>query len=98
VAQVTQSQQAEADLLELWLYVARNNVDAADEVLDTIERACALLATQPLMGRARPELAADVRSFPCSSWVLFYIPAADGIHVVRVLHGARDLPVAFSGA
>jgi toxin ParE1/3/4 len=43
------------------------------------------------MGRARPELAPDLRSFPFGRYVIFYMPLSDGIDVVRVLHSARDI-------
>jgi toxin ParE1/3/4 len=43
------------------------------------------------MGRAREELASELRSFPVRRYVVFYRPLVDGIEVVRVLHGARDV-------
>jgi plasmid stabilization system protein ParE len=44
------------------------------------------------MGRARPELAQDIRSWPTSTpYILFYVVQADGIAVTRVLHHARDV-------
>lgn len=49
------------------------------------------------MGRARPELATGVRSFPFGRYVIFYAPLDDGIDVVRVLHGARDIDGIFDG-
>lgn len=52
-----------------------------------------LIATQPLMGRARQ--AADLRSFPFGRYVIFYAPVDGGIDVVRVLHSARDVEAAF---
>jgi toxin ParE1/3/4 len=45
----------------------------------------------PLIGRARPELAADLRSFPVGNYVLFYRPIADGVELVRALSGHRDI-------
>ena len=51
------------------------------------------LSLQPLMGRPRPELAEGVRSWPTSTrYILFYVPADDGVTVLRVLHHARDIP------
>lgn len=47
------------------------------------------------MGRAREELAADLRSFPFGRYVIFYAPVDEGIDVVRVLHSARDVDAAF---
>ena len=55
---------AEADLLDLWLYIAEDNPLAADNSVDSIYRSAQQLAEQPMMGRARPELAAGLRSFP----------------------------------
>jgi hypothetical protein len=51
------------------------------------------LAEQPMMGRARPELAAGLRSFPTQTpYILFHFPdEAGGIIVARVLHHARDV-------
>jgi toxin ParE1/3/4 len=48
-----------------------------------------------LIGRARPELFADLRSLPFGRYVIFYLPRKRGIEVVRVLHGARDLKSLF---
>jgi toxin ParE1/3/4 len=42
------------------------------------------------MGRSRPELAPNLRSFPVGQYVIFYLPLAKGVEIVRVLHGARD--------
>ena len=51
-----------------------------------------MLATQPLMGRTRPELADGVRSWPTSSaYILFYLVDEKGVVVIRVLHHARDV-------
>ena len=65
--------------------------------LDALDAACELLAEHPLIGRLRPALPEGVRSFPLGNYLIFYVPAADGIDVVRVIYGGRDLPGAFSG-
>ena len=83
---------AEADLLELWLNIAEENPVAADESLDSIQATASLLGTQPEMGRARPELADGLRSFPTRTpYIIFYVPDGDDLLVVRVLHHARDI-------
>lgn len=43
------------------------------------------------MGRSRPELGPEIRSFPVGRYVIFYLPLPKGIEVVRVLHGSRDV-------
>ncbi len=86
------AQSAQTDLLEAWLFIAEEDLSAADHVLDSIEQEANTLATQPLMGRARPDLAEGIRSWPTSTpYILFYLAEADGITVVRVLHHARDV-------
>jgi toxin ParE1/3/4 len=83
---------AESDLLELWLTIAEENPVAADESLDSIQSTVSLLATQPEMGRARPELAEGLRSFPTRTpYIIFYLQENDGVLIVRVLHHARDI-------
>lgn len=83
---------AETDLLELWLTIAEENLVAADESLDLIQSTVTLLGTQLEMGRARPELADGLRSFPTRTpYIIFYLPEPDGLLVVRVLHHARDI-------
>ncbi len=83
---------AEADLLELWLSIAEENLVAADEVLDSIQTTVLLLSSQPELGRVRPELADGLRSCPTrTQYIIFYLPEADGLMVVRVIHHARDV-------
>ena len=66
---------------------------AADDAVDSIYRSAQLLAEQPMMGRARPELTAGLRSFPTQTpYILFHFPDdGGGIIVARVLHHARDI-------
>lgn len=91
VAKVTRRPRARQDLIEIWTYIADDNETAADGVLDRIDGVLAMLANNPLAGRERPELVASLRSFPVGSYVLFYLPAAGGIDLVRALSGYRDV-------
>jgi toxin ParE1/3/4 len=47
------------------------------------------------MGRARDELAGELRSFPFGRYVIFDERIEHGIDVVRVLHSARDIDAVF---
>jgi len=86
------AQSAQTDLLEAWLFIAEEDMTAADRVLDTIEQEAATLSLQPKMGRARPELGKDVRSWPTSTaYILYYVVNGPGLTVLRVLHHARDV-------
>jgi len=89
------TERAKADLLEAWLYIAEDNLAAADRVLDTLEQESKVLLMQPLMGRARPELGSQVRSWPSATpYLLFYEVDDVELTVLRVLHHARDVKLA----
>jgi toxin ParE1/3/4 len=88
---ITKTVQAEQDLDEIWFYIAKDNTAAADTFLDEIGDSAQLLAREPLMGRARPDLAPDLRSFPVARYVIFYTPSPSGVEIARVLHSARDI-------
>jgi toxin ParE1/3/4 len=97
MSRVTRRPLAEADVFEIWDYIADDGFEAADRWVDQLDEKLHLLATQPLMGRARDELERGVRSFPFGRYVIFYVPIDSGIDVVRVLHGARDIDAVFGG-
>ncbi len=82
---------AEQDLDEIEAHVAEDNPTAAEGLVDSFQEKCTLLATHPEMGRARPELGKNLRSFPVGNYLIVYRPMSDGIEVARVLSGARDI-------
>jgi toxin ParE1/3/4 len=87
--------EAESDLIAIWFYLAEVDVTIADNTLDAMGEKFTLLATHPLMGVTRPELAPDLRSFPAGRYLIFYRLVADAIEIVRVIHGAQDLEIIF---
>ena len=52
---------AEADILEIWDYIAEDSLPAADRWLDRLDEQFRLLATHPMIGRSLDELAPGVR-------------------------------------
>ena len=54
-----------------------------------------MLADYPQAGPRREDLARGLRFYPVGNYLIFYMPAEDGITVARVLHGARDYPREF---
>lgn len=91
----TRTERCEQDLIELWLYIAEDNPAAADRVLDEIDVKCQLLAEQPRLGPARPDIRPELRYFPVGSHLILYREITGGVEIVRVVHGARDLPDLF---
>src|SRR3954451_4638902 len=89
---------ARADIEEQAFRIADDDPEAARRFLAEVERTLELLAGMPGMGAARPRLSPALRSlrmFPVGggfdSYLLFYRPIKDGIELIRVLHGMRDV-------
>ena len=89
--QVQLSRQSRADLRDILVYIRLYNRSAARRLLDRIDAVFERLAEFPRLGATRPELGHNLRSIPVGVYLIFYRPMPGGIHVVRVLHGARDL-------
>jgi toxin ParE1/3/4 len=86
---------ARTDLIEIWDNIADDSEARADKFIDDLDRKFQVLARKPNLGRLRDELAKDLRGFPFGRYIIFFLPLADGIELVRVLHGARDLDAIF---
>jgi toxin ParE1/3/4 len=89
------TREVETDLDDIWNDVARDSRREADRLIDSITERFAILATQPFMGRARPELGQNLRSFPVESYLIIYRPTDYGVEVVRVVHGRRNIEAMF---
>lgn len=90
------------DLLEAALYIAADSPKAADRFLERAEQAFDTLLRAPEMGIALPSASAalpDLRRWSVpgfEKYLIFYRPVEDGIEVVRVLHGGRDVMAALA--
>ena len=60
-----------------------------------IEEAERLLAEHPLIGQARPHLHPDLRGWLVRPYLILYRVDPDYLSIVRIVHGARDLPSLF---
>jgi toxin ParE1/3/4 len=86
------------DVVEIVLRIRRVNAKAARKLLLAIDDTITLLSQFPGIGPKRQELGDAVRSFPVAKYtdyLIFYRVLDDGIEVIRVLHGARNLPQLF---
>src|SRR4051794_6043967 len=96
---VVKRPRAEADLIGCYAYLGEKASDAtADRFLAAVEKTLGLLARSPGIGAPHdtnnPRLS-GLRYFPVSKfkpYILFYRAFDDRIELVRVLHGARDIP------
>jgi len=92
---ITRRPLALQDLDEIWDYIAVDNPDAADRFVEAIAEKCHLLAKFPKIGTLCESLHLGLRYLPVGKYLLFYLPIEDGVEVVRVLHGARDVDSLF---
>ncbi len=92
MTKVHYSSLASRDLIENAEFIARDKPMAALDWIDQITRACDLLADNPEVGEARATKGHDpCRSFVAGNYVIFFRPVTDGIEVIRVVRGERDI-------
>jgi toxin ParE1/3/4 len=101
MSRIIKRRAAEHDLLEHFIFVGQTSERAARKFLKAAETTFELLASQPRMGRPaewESSVLEDIRMFPIKGFVkylVFYRPTSTGIEMVRVIHGARDIPPLF---
>ena len=94
--------QAVDDLFEIWSYIARDSLQAANRVESAVYNACTLLAEGPIRGRTREEITQlplrfwTVQAFP--NYIIVYDPQSDPLQIIRILHGSRDVLALFGEA
>lgn len=88
---------AEEDLKEIWAYVAESNPEAANRLIKEITRRFAILRDHPHVGREQDKLLVNLRSLVVKNYLIFYQPFEDGVEILRVLHGSRDIGSIFEG-
>ncbi|MGA2186545.1 MAG: type II toxin-antitoxin system RelE/ParE family toxin [Bryobacteraceae bacterium] len=99
MARVLKREAAKRDLIRQWVWYAENaSVEVADRFLAAADATLEMLAANPKIAPAtsvsRRELQ-GVRRFPVSDGfekiLLFHFPLQDGVELIRVIHGSRDL-------
>ena len=85
--------QAEIDLEEIGDYIALDNPRRAVTFIQEIRRQCEKIADTPMSYLARPDLGGAIRICIHGNYLVVFEPFADGALILRILHGARRLPV-----
>ena len=79
------------DLTEIWEYIATDNLDAADRVLEEIRDAIRALVPFPQVGHIRSDLTSrPLRFHPIRNFLIAYAPDEQPLLVLAVLHGRRN--------
>lgn len=85
------SLEADADLDQIYDFIAADNVAAARRTVVTIRQVCRILGDFPGLGIARPQLGNDFRSFSVrrTPYLIVYRPVTDGVEILHIHHGRR---------
>ncbi len=86
------------DLVEIGLYIARDNPTRAISFVRELKTQCRKIAETPQAYRSRPALGADIRSCPYGNYVIFFTAHTRPVQIVRILYGAMDAETLFSSA
>jgi toxin ParE1/3/4 len=83
--------EASTDLDEIWEYIAADNLDAADRVLEEIYEAILSLIPFPGKGHSRPDFTSrPLRFHPVRDFLIAYDPEEKPLLVLAILHGRRS--------
>ena len=86
---------AERDILAIIEWIAAENPVAAKGFRVALDALAATIGEHPLIGAVKPHLASSpIRFLPIRGYphIVVYAPERSPPLIVRVLHGARDLP------
>jgi toxin ParE1/3/4 len=83
--------EAVADLDEILEYYADKSPAYAERLVAQIEKRCRLLAHSPMMGTPRERFGPGVRTSAVAPYVIYFRPDDDGVQILRIFHGARDI-------
>ena len=89
------SDEAVSDLEEIWIYIASQSIRSADSFLDQLYNKCIEISELTGIGRKRDELFPGMLSLAYKKYVIFFMRSGDVVEIVRILHGARDIPTIF---
>lgn len=86
--EVRKSTEAEADLIDIWVYsLCEWDAERADKYVDDLEAAMRLLERNPNLGRSREDLGPGYRSLTIHRHIAFYTVDESVVRIIRVLHG-----------
>ena len=83
---------AEEDLINIWVYIANDNLNAADNILNSAQDTFQMLLDMPESGvlyQSKRKSLEGIRFVPIKNYknnVVYYQKIEDGIEIIRVLH------------
>jgi len=90
------STEAIRDMEQILDYLANTNINAGEKFLEEFSKKCRYLTQFPLMGRSYREIRPYLRGLPMKNYIIFYRLTEQGLEIMRVVKGERDLDAFFS--
>ncbi|MBW4647252.1 MAG: type II toxin-antitoxin system RelE/ParE family toxin [Kastovskya adunca ATA6-11-RM4] len=87
---------ASQDLDEISDYFLSRSLEAGERFVNWFEQKCKNLVKFPNMGRSYAEVEPSLRGVPLEGYIILYRVIEDGVEIVRVVSGYRDLESLFS--
>lgn len=83
--------EAEADIKAIWEYIAEDNPDAADRMIDKIVATLEALVPFPYQGYRRPDLTLrPLRFVTMGNYLISYAPDKKPLWIIAIMHGRRS--------
>jgi len=83
---------ARRDLNDIWDYIARDDLDAADRVVNEIYDAILLISSIPRIGHLREDLTDEpLRFWPVRRYLIVYRSESEPLEIVRILSAYQDV-------
>jgi antitoxin ParD1/3/4/toxin ParE1/3/4 len=92
MSQFTLSPLAAQDLNDIFDYIAQDDIEAADRVVNELYEAILLISSRPYIGHERSDLTDEpLRFWPVRRYLVIYSPDTNPLEIVRVLIAYRDV-------
>ena len=89
------STEAIRDMEQILDYLANTNINAGEKFLEEFSKKCRYLTQFPLMGRSYREIRPYLRGLPMKNYIIFYRLTEQGLEIMPVIKGERDLEAFF---
>ncbi|MFN6563085.1 MAG: type II toxin-antitoxin system RelE/ParE family toxin [Nostoc sp. ChiSLP01] len=90
------SPEASQDLSEIIDYFVTKNINAGESFVEKFDKKCRYLASFPNMGRSYENIKVNLRGVPLDGYIILYRVIDNGIEIVRVVSGYRNIESLFS--
>ena len=87
---------ATQDLNDIANYFATYNVEAGEKFFQSFNQKCKQLVSFPDSGKSYEEIYPNLKGILLSGYIIFYRIIDDGIEILRLISGRRDLPAIFT--